>query len=196
MNIKLFFLEIPVITSPEEEVITLTNLDGLPLTYECTATGLPTPEVYWNSSTDTASPTLVITSILLPDKTNVFECTAINDAGEDTVTITIHVDVPAVDVIGGITDDLDNEVTISPEVAEMYVGAINNALDVAIDTNGVNDEILMTVTTAIESVLNKTNGTISNETAVAITNTLNSVIDSTADMEPPVTVSLTIIIQF
>lgn len=183
----------PVITSPAQDIeLTLTTLDNFPV-FECSATGVPTPDVFWSYGDvfEQVDPTLVIASSLLPASTNVFNCVAMNEAGESFVTVTIHVVVPVDAIVNDIMAEIDNETSITPEYAGVVVNTLQGVLDVAIDTNNVNEDVVTTTATVVEQVVDKTNGTFSNETAVVITNTIGSVIESTAELENPETVSLT-----
>ena len=184
----------PVITYPAEDIeITVENFDNFPLIYECTATGVPTPNVYWVDPITfdiSISPTLTVTSPLAPDTTYVRICKATNDVGEDNVSITIHVEVPTDVVINVLIDGLDNEVTITPEHADEVVNAVEGTVNAVIASNNTNNEVLTDLATVVESVLDKTNGTLSNETGVAITNTLSTIINSAGELETPETVSL------
>ena len=147
----------PVITSPAQDIeLTLTTLDNFPV-FECSATGVPTPDVFWSYGDvfEQVDPTLVIASSLLPASTNVFNCVAMNEAGESFVTVTIHVVVPVDAIVNDIMAEIDNETSITPEYAGVVVNTLQGVLDVAIDTNNVNEDVVTTTATVVEQVVDK-----------------------------------------
>lgn len=190
-------LAIPIITSPTQHVTgNLTDLENYYKAIECVATGIPAPEVYWSKSTDISerigtSSLLEITSVLLTELTNVFYCVAVNSIGLDVVTVTYVISVES--VFEDLHASLDNSTNISPEIAMEIVDSIQQSLENSLDDNSLDSEVLTTSLELIEQVVDKINGTFSNETTKVIAATLDTVINRTDSLEQPETVSLGIL---
>ena len=100
-----------MVTSPsDDEIINLTTFDGFTeRSIDCSAEGIPTPDVYWTqNSVDRLGNPLVITEDILSDIENVFYCVAENAAGMDQHSVTYNVEIPAV-----ITSPMEHTVTLT-----------------------------------------------------------------------------------
>ena len=182
-----------MISSPTEDIAqNLSDLEDFQRTLECSATGVPAAEVYWSKSIDISeqigtSSILEITSVLLIESTNVLYCVAVNSVGMDVVTVTYVISVET--VLDNIQESLDNSISITPDTAMKIVESIQRSLQKFLDENSLDNEVLTTIVELIEQVVDKINGTFSNETTNIIAAILDTVINSTDRLEQPQTVS-------
>ena len=176
----------PVITSPSHSyTTTLTSLDNVNIPIECLATGVPTPNVYWthNNATIQMSSTLMVTGALLTGETNTFRCVADNEFGRDTVTVTYVIELSTEELaqsLGLLMENLTNVETISDEDAGQIAAFIDNSVSLAISNSNNslenNNAILEAAANTVELIVNKTNGTFSNETTNIVTNVLGTIV--------------------
>ena len=176
----------PVITSPSHSyTTTLTSIDSVYIPIECLATGIPTPNVYWtyNNAAIQISSTLRVTGALLTDETNTFRCVAENAEGVDIVTVTYVIKISAeelADSLGLLMENLTNVETISDEDAGQTAAFVDNSVSLAIsnssNTAENNNAILEAAANTVELIVNKTNGTFSNETTNIVTDVLGTIV--------------------
>ena len=130
---------------------------------------------------------LDITSVLPTEFTNIFYCVAVNSVGKDVITVTYVINIETALYI--VQESLGNSNDISPEMAMAIVESIQQSLQNSLDDNSLDNEVLTTIVELIEQVVDKINGTFSNETTKLIVATLDTVINSTDSLEQPETVS-------
>ena len=152
----------------------------------CAAEGVPEPTVYWTTDITEigTSANIVITGAELPEISNTFYCVADNIYGRDVVAVTYVLDITTADVtdsLGALSDEVTNAETISDESAGQIAAVLGNTVNLGISnpdsTTEQNNEILEMAATTTEALVNKTNGTFSNETANTITNVLGTVVN-------------------
>ena len=182
-----YYVQIPpVITSPSTSYNnTLSTIIGVHILIVCKAEGIPTPNVYWTRDNITieSSSTLVVTGSILPHNNNTFQCVAANVYGTAVVSVTYLIETTTDEVVeslGEITQDLNNVDVISDENAGQTAAIVDNSVNLGIsnpnNTVEQNDAILQSAATSVELIVNKTNGTFSNETTNSVTDLLSTVV--------------------
>ncbi|KAI6661354.1 hypothetical protein LOD99_10021 [Oopsacas minuta] len=183
-------MTMPYIMSPTEE-ITVTMVPIESDTYECTAEGIPKPEVYWSITTDIedrigSTSTLTITAEDLIGIVTVFSCVAMNSVGIAITTVTYDVpDIEIEDVFAGIMNELNNSEAITEESANILISNLQETVEISLDDGMVDEDALETTSMILEQIIDKTEGTLSEETTMAITNTLGTVITTANELEQP-----------
>ena len=172
---------------------TLNRTDTAIQSFECTATGDPTPDIYWTRDFTRFidSPILQINiTDLSTDGEKVFYCVAKNIAGRDIVSVTFKIILTTeiiTNTLDGIMDDLDEVETISDDksgqtadITKVVIDASNENVDIEGEEKS---KILENAAMTAQTIVEKTNGTFSNETAEKITGLLSSIIDGSSDIQ-------------
>ncbi|KAI6650378.1 hypothetical protein LOD99_5815 [Oopsacas minuta] len=181
----------PTISSPSEN-ITATTIPNTSDSYECIADGIPTPVVYWSTTTNIEdrigdNSTLGVTSLQLSEQINVFYCVAVSSSGIAVTTVTYNISIVVADVLDNIMDQLSSISSISGETAAVFILELQTSVDSAIDQGYVTEEVLETTASIIEQIVDKIDGSIDTEITMMITNTLGTALINTESLEQPET---------
>ena len=183
----------PKITSPDMNITkTLNGTNANIPSIECTATGDPTPDIYWSRDSSTKFNDSAILQISITDLSGdkVFYCVAENSAGRDVVSVTYKLVFSKEEITNALDDimnELDEAETISDDKSGQTADMTKVVIDASNDNVDIEDEeknkILESAATTAQTIVNKTNGTLSNETTEKITDLLSSIVNGSSDIQ-------------
>ena len=198
------FTEIPEITSPSMNITkTLSDTDTAIENIECLATGIPTPVIYWTRDFMTRFIDSPILSISITDlSTNrVFYCVAENSAGRDVVSVNYEISLTTAVIeneLDEINNDIDSAESISDEESGLTAALVIVIIDAANNNSDINSEnrsrILESAVMLTQMIIEKTNGTFTNETTERITELLSSIVNGSSAIQESEQVAVTQVI--
>ena len=171
---------------------TLNRIDTDIPSIECTATGDPTPDIYWSRDLTTKFIDSTMLQINITDlSTNrVFYCVAENSAGRDVVSVTFKIELTKEQItsaLDGIMDELDEVEFISDDKSGKTADLIKVVIDASNDNAEIDDKeknkIFKNAATIAQTIVEKTNGTFSNETTEKITDLLSSIVSGSSVLQ-------------